>query len=227
MIGTIKNGEVSLLPGIFCDRERVNYEYLLSLEPKKLLQNYYYEAGINVPGIQWFENIHQGWESPNCQLRGHFLGHWLSAAAITVANKQDAVLKAKINFIIEEIERCQKANGGKWACSIPEKYFAKLEKNEYIWSPQYTVHKLIMGLTDAYKYAGNRKALTILSNLADWFLKWTEKVLKSDNPEAINCGENGGMLEAWAELFALTGKPKYQTLYEPVSYTHLTLPTKA
>lgn len=214
MIGTIKNGEVSLLPGIFCDRERVNYEYLLSLEPKKLLQNYYYEAGINVPGIQWFENIHQGWESPNCQLRGHFLGHWLSAAAITVANKQDAVLKAKINFIIEEIERCQKANGGKWACSIPEKYFAKLEKNEYIWSPQYTVHKLIMGLTDAYKYAGNRKALTILSNLADWFLKWTEKVLKSDNPEAINCGENGGMLEAWAELFALTGKPKYQTLYE-------------
>ena len=68
-------------------------------------------------------------------------------AAMTVANKQDAVLKAKINFIIEEIERCQKANGGKWACSIPEKYFAKLEKNEYIWSPQYTVHKLIMGLT--------------------------------------------------------------------------------
>ena len=25
-------------------------------------------------------NIHWGWEAPVCQLRGHFLGHWISAA---------------------------------------------------------------------------------------------------------------------------------------------------
>lgn len=214
MINSIKNGDVSLLPGIFYEREKVNYNYLMSLDPKKLLQNYYYEAGIIVPEIQNFENIHLGWEAPNCQLRGHFLGHWLSAAALTVATKKDAILKAKINYIIEELERCQKANGGKWVGPIPEKYFTILEKNEYIWSPQYTIHKLIMGLTDAFKYAGNRKALTILNNLADWFLKWTDKVLKSDNPNAVNSGEQAGMLEAWSELYALTDKPKYKTLSE-------------
>lgn len=217
MISSIKNGDVTLLPGIFFDREKINYNYLMSLDTKKLMQNYYYEAGIIVPEIQGFENIHLGWEAPNCQLRGHFLGHWLSAAAMTVAVKNDGILKAKINNIIEELDKCQKANGGKWVGPIPEKYFSKLEKNEYIWSPQYTIHKLIMGLTDAYKYAGNKKSLTILSNLADWFIKWTDKVLKSDNPGAIHGGEQGGMIEAWAELFELTGKQKYQTLAERYS----------
>lgn len=222
MINSIKNGKVKLLPGLFAERADINRKYLLSLDTQCLLQNFYWEAGIIIPGLQVIDNpekanIHWGWEAPTCQLRGHFLGHWLSAAAMLIAVNDDSELKAKLNVIIEELDRCQKLNDGKWIGPFPEKYFTKLEKNDYIWSPQYTMHKLIMGLIDANKYAGNKKALTILNNLADWYIKWTDKVLKSDNPAAIYKGEQGGMIEEWEELFRLTNKPKYQTLAERYS----------
>lgn len=222
MINSIENGKVKLLPGIFTERVNLNRKYLMSLDPQCLLQNFYWEAGLVIPGLQIIEdpskaNIHWGWEAPTCQLRGHFLGHWLSAASMLVAINDDAELKAKVNLIIEELDHCQKLNGGKWIGPFPEKYFTKLEKKEYIWSPQYTMHKLIMGLIDANKYAGNRKALTILNNLADWYIKWTDKVLKSENPQAIYDGEQGGMIEVWSELYHLTGKAKYQTLAERYS----------
>ena len=217
MINSIENGKVKLLPGLFTDRANLNRKYLLSLDSQCLLQNFYWEAGIIIPGLQVIDdpakaNIHWGWEAPTCQLRGHFLGHWLSAAAMLIATNDDSELKAKLDYIIEELDRCQKLNGGKWIGPFPEKYFTKLEKNDYIWSPQYTMHKLILGLIHANEYAGNRKALSILSNLADWYVKWTDKVVKSENPWAIYKGEQGGMIEVWEELFRLTGRPKYQTL---------------
>lgn len=219
MISSIKNGNVKLLPSIFFDRAKLNIDYLLSLDNICLLQNYYIEAGIIIPGLTFIGNpenakLHWGWESTNCQLRGHFLGHWLSAAAMTVSVSDNPQLRGKIDFIIEELERCQKYNGGKWLAPIPEKYFTIMETGRYIWSPQYTMHKLILGLIHVYVYAGNKKALTLLNNLADWYVKWTDKVLKGDHPDVIYKGEQGGMLEVWTDLYAITGKAKYQTLME-------------
>ena len=219
MISSIKIGNVKLLPSIFYDRAKLNIDYLLSLDNVCLLQNYYIEAGIILPGLTFIGNpenakLHWGWESTNCQLRGHFLGHWLSAAAMSVSVSDNPQLKGKIDFIIEELDRCQKYNGGKWLAPIPEKYFIIMETGRYIWSPQYTMHKLILGLIHVYVYAGNRKALTLLNNLADWYVKWTDKVLKGDHPEVIYKGEQGGMLEVWTDLFALTGKAKYETLMQ-------------
>lgn len=219
MISSIENGNVKLLNGLFNDRARINRDYLMSLDTTCLLQNYYLEAGIILPGLTMLHNpetanLHWGWEAPTCQLRGHFLGHWLSAASKLISENNDKELKAKLDIIIDELDRCQKLNGGKWIGPFPEKYFSMLEKDVYIWSPQYTMHKLILGLIHANEYAGNRKALTILGNLADWFIKWTDKVLKGDSPDAIYKGEQAGMIEVWAELFRLTGRPKFQTLYE-------------
>ena len=42
----------------------------------------------------------------------------------------------------------------------------------------------------------------------------TDKVLKGDHPDVIYKGEQGGMLEVWTDLYAITGKAKYQTLME-------------
>lgn len=219
MITQTDFNEVQLLDGIFSSRANINRNYLMELKTESLLQNYYLEACGIIPGYRTIDNpenadIHWGWESPVCQLRGHFLGHWLSAASLLIAENDDAELKAKLNKIIDELEKCQKSNGGKWVGPFPEKYFSKLETDEYIWSPQYTMHKLIMGLIHANVYAGNRKALTILGNLADWYMKWTDKILKSQTPWAIYRGEQGGMIEVWAELFELTGRPKFSTLAE-------------
>mgnify|MGYP004658346731 FL=1 len=204
-----------LLPGLFKERSDVNRAYLMELKTENLLQNFYLEACIRTD--RDVTEMHQGWESPICQLRGHFLGHWLSAAAMLIAQNNDRELKAKLDNIIDELERCQKLNGGKWIGSVPEKYFERLEKNEYIWSPQYTLHKTLLGLCHSAMYAKNDKALVILGNAADWYLDWTADMEKK-NPHAVYSGEEGGMLEVWAGLYQLTNDERYLTLAERYSH---------
>lgn len=216
MIENIPFNQIKLTPSIFSERYETNREYLMSLESQGLLQNFYLEAGIVMPDLQICPDpstakLHWGWEAPTCQLRGHFLGHFLSAAAMIVASTGDMQLKAKIYYIVDELEKCQQLNGGQWIGSIPEKYMTKLERNDYIWSPQYVMHKTMMGLLHAYKYAGCKKALSILSNSADWYTEWTLKV-QSTNPHAVYSGEEGGMLEMWAECYEVTGEDKYLSL---------------
>lgn len=200
--------------GIFRRRMDINRSYLLELDSQSLLQNFYLEAGIIMPDLQVVPDpektkLHWGWESPTCQLRGHFLGHWLSAAARLIASEKDMELKHKLDHIVSELARCQQRNGGEWVGSIPEKYLDWMCSPEYIWSPQYTMHKTVMGLVDACRFAGNEQALEVVSRLADWYLKWSERM-----PDGIYKGEQGGMLEEWAELYALTGCEKYKVLID-------------
>lgn len=210
--------EVKVTEGLFRKRMDVNIRYLEELDDTCLLQNYYFEAGIIIPGLMTLEDpasakLHWGWEAPSCQLRGHFLGHYMSAAAAIVANDGNTVLAAKLSHIVSELSRCQEMNGGRWAGPIPEKYFEIMIKDTYIWSPQYTIHKLLMGLLDTYKYTGNEEALLVLSGMADWFIDWTED-MKKRSPETIYKGEQAGMLELWADAYAVTGDERYKKLAE-------------
>lgn len=222
MLKQAKLSELALLPSLFSERAQINRAYLLELNSQCLLQNFYLEAGIVMPGLQVVDDpntalLHWGWEAPTCQLRGHFLGHWLSAASMLIAVDGDRALQAKLSAILDELERCRVLNGGTWIGPFPEKYFAKLERNEYIWSPQYTMHKLLMGLYHSYLYAGEEKALALLSHAAQWYLDWTAR-MERVNPHAVYSGEEGGMLEIWAGLYAATSDERYLTLAE--RYAH-------
>ena len=112
---------VKLLPSIFSQRYELNRKYLMSLENDKLLQNFYFEAGLSKAGNIMlnkdlnYKDFYWGWESPSNQLRGHFLGHWLSAAAYLYAETKDGEVKAKADKIVQELAECQKINGGEWA----------------------------------------------------------------------------------------------------------------
>ena len=215
MLNRINIENSQLLPGLFKERADINRAYLMELKTENLLQNFYLEACVRTD--RDITEMHLGWEAPTCQLRGHFLGHWLSAASLLIAQNSDRELKAKLDNIIDELERCQKLNGGKWIGSVPEKYFEKLEQNEYVWSPQYTLHKTLLGLFHSAVYAKNDKALRILSNAADWYIDWTEK-MQTKNPHAVYSGEEGGMLEVWAALYQLTGEEKFLTLAQRYSH---------
>ena len=125
-------------------------------------------------------------------------------------------LKVKLDKIISELARCQRLNGGEWVGSIPEKYFEMMAKGQSTWSPQYVMHKTIMGLTDAYRFTGNKQALEIVDHLADWYIRWTDEMQKIGS-YAVYGGEQGGMLEEWAELYGLTGNEKYMLLAERYS----------
>lgn len=216
MLNNIDKKQLKILPSIFKERFDINRQYLLSLNNNSLLQNFYLEAGIILPGLQVLHDpetsdLHWGWEAPTCQLRGHFLGHWLSAAASIYASDNDYELKAKLDKIIDELYKCQELNGGEWIASIPEKYFKKLESSQHIWSPQYVMHKTIMGLTDAYILSDNKKALVILDRLSEWYIQWIDGIeIKDFDP--VYTGEEAGMLEVWATIYEATGNEKYLNL---------------
>lgn len=193
-------------------REAANRAYLLKLDSDHLLFNFRLEAG-RFSGREIPEGAHGGWETPVCQLRGHFLGHWLSAAAIHYHETGDRELKSKAEAIIDELAECQKDNGGQWVGPIPEKYLHWIANGKEIWAPQYNLHKILMGLVDSYRYFGSEKALMVADRFADWFLAWSSQFSREKFDDILDV-ETGGMLEVWADLLEMTGNGKYKTLLE-------------
>ena len=210
--------QVRLLPGLFKDHYELNRKYMMALEPAKLLQNFYAEAGLNKEYMVGKDGdtsqMYWGWESPMGQLRGHFLGHYLSACAYMWAETGDAAIKQRADFIVSELARCQRINGGEWVGSIPEKYLYLMADGQPMWSPQYTLHKTLMGLYDMYAVAGNQQALEVLDKMADWMYRWTSEMIEKKKTSAILNGETSGMLEIWASMYGLTGKEKYRELMD-------------
>jgi len=207
---SISPGQVKLLPGMFQHRFDLNRRYLMELRSDNLLQNHYMEAGLWGPRTR-SEDYHGGWESPTCQLRGHFLGHWLSAAARIYASTGDVEIKGKADRIVSELARCQEENGGEWVGSIPEKYLDWIARGKRVWAPHYTLHKTLMGLYDVAAYAGNEQALDMMVRWAKWFYRWTSPFSREELDDILDV-ETGGMLEVWADLYGVTGKQEHLEL---------------
>jgi hypothetical protein len=201
----------------------LNLKYLKSLTNENLLRNFYLQAGLwayhGGPSTTFEKNEaehgpsswHWGWESPTSALRGHFLGHWLSAAAKVYAQTGDEELRAKTARIVRELARCQEANGGEWAAAIPEVFFHRIAEGKKVWAPHYTVHKLFMGLYDVYRFMNMEEALQISDRFANWFYRWTNSFTR-EQMDFILDYETGGMLEAWANLYEITKKPEHKEL---------------
>lgn len=206
----LRDRYVRLLPGLFKKRFDINRHYVLSLKSHNLLQNHYLEAGLWVP-MGKPEDAHWGWESPTCQIRGEFLGHWLSAAAHIYATTGDLEIRGKADQIVSQVARCQEENGGEWAGPIPSKYLEWLARGKVVHAPQCTVHRNMMGLYDMYAWAGNQQALEILVRWARWFSRWTSQ-FTLDQFDNILDVETGGMLEVWADLYNVTGEKEHYDL---------------
>ena len=206
----INGKNVIIREGELVRREQDNKNYMMKLENQYLLRNYLLEAG-RISGRGMDLNAMGGWEDPSCQLRGHFLGHWLSAAALHYYENGDKELWAKACTIVDELAICQKENGGQWACPIPEKYLYWIGQGRNIWAPQYNIHKLFMGLIDVYQYMDYQPALVIAENLAEWFYNWSGEYTDEQFDDILDV-ETGGMLEIWAQLLQITGKEMYRTL---------------
>ena len=208
----IIGSKVKLKDGQLLNKEYANRDYLMELNSAALLQNYYQEAGLNqVYGQKPI--AHKGWEDPSCQLRGHFLGHYLSAVAVRYYEWGDEELLAKGNAIIHELHRCQIENGGQWAASIPEKYIHWIARGKQVWAPHYTIHKTFLGLCDMYRYADNKEALEVAVNFSKWFYDFVKDKTKDEMDNILDV-ETGGMLEIWADLYEFTGDDMYLTLID-------------
>lgn len=217
--------KVKLLPSELYEKRQRNLAYLMELTEENLLFSYYTEAGLKGnmsyrPG----PDIHGGWDGPLSHIRGTFTGHWLSAAAIICQETGDQRLKAKADYIVEEIGRCQEANGNGWAFSIPEKYLYALKRGHHFWAPQYVCHKTMMGLFDMYQYGENTRALEILKGCADWFYRFTGDISREVMDQMMDDEETGGMMELWCDLYNAVPDEKYLQLIKRYERPRLTDP---
>src|SRR5438094_448386 len=71
-------------------------QYLRSLPPDRLLHTFRITAGIPTSAQPL-----GGWEAPDCELRGHYVGgHYLSACALMYAASGDEDLKANAATVV-------------------------------------------------------------------------------------------------------------------------------
>lgn len=201
-------------------------KYLLELDPKKILFHFYTEAGL--AGSLNFQiasmKLHDGWDNPVCQVRGMFTGHWLSAASRMYQETGNEELKARVNYIVKEIKRCQDRNGGGWAFPIPEKYLYGLKRGQFFWAPQYVCHKTMMGLLEAYQFVGNEDALEIIEGCAEWFYEFNKDISRETMDMMMDMSETGGIMEFWADLYEVTGNPRHLELMRKYERPKLTEP---
>ncbi len=175
--------DVRLLAGPFKEGQDLSVTYLLSFEPDRFLANFRKEAGLP-PKAEHYG----GWESQG--VSGHSAGHYLSACAMAYAATNDQRFLDRVNYMVDELAACQDALGTGYVAAIPDgkRVYAEVAAGNIrsagfdlngCWVPNYTLHKLLAGLRDAYRLCGNAKALDIAKKLADWFEKTLEKLDES------------------------------------------------
>ncbi len=197
---------VRLLEGRLQEEQERNRAYLHDLDADRLLYSFRKNAGLPAPGEPY-----GGWEAPACEVRGHFVGHFLSACALMYASTGDKALKAKADGIVSEFAKCQQALGGEYLSAFPESFFDRVETGQPVWVPYYTMHKIMAGLYDVRTLCGNAEALSVLESMASYFKKRVDK-LPPDVLDRMLRVEFGGMSEVLHNLYALTRKPEHLAL---------------
>jgi hypothetical protein len=164
-------------------------------------------------------NLYGGWE--NQAIRGHTLGHWLSAVAHAYqqALGSDATLasqiKTKLDDVISKLKSYQLSSGYLFATDISQ--FDQFDSGASgtslatVWVPYYTMHKILAGLVDVYKYEGNADALAVASKLGDWLYSRASGWSSSAKSTVLG-QEYGGLNDALYELYKYTNSANHLTV---------------
>ena len=195
--------DVRLLGGPFKHAMEVNQSYLLLLETDRLLHTFRLNAGLPSAARPL-----GGWEEPKCELRGHFVGHYLSACALMFASTGDERLREKGNAVVAGLAECQAKFPSGYLSAYPEEFFDRVEARQPVWAPYYTLHKIYAGLLDTYVYCDNQQALDVCKKFADWAIARNSR-LTDEQMQKMLGEEHGGMNECLANLYGLTGEKKY------------------
>jgi hypothetical protein len=209
--------DVRLLDGPFRGAMLRDKALLLGMDPDRLLRNFMVTAGLPTTAQPL-----GGWEAPTCELRGHFVGHYLSACALMYASTGDEALKQRVDYMVAELAKCQEAlpsqgyNKG-FLSAYPESFFDRLDAGKKVWAPYYTLHKIMAGLLDVYEHCGNQQALDVDEQIADW-LWFRVGRLNYDQMQHALTNEQGGMNEVLTNLYAATGNIQYLKLAQTFNH---------
>jgi len=208
---------VRLTGGPLKHAQDLDAEYLLQLEPDRMLAYYRERAGLARKAEPY-----EGWDGGGRNLTGHIAGHYLSAVSLMFAARGDDRFKQRADYIVAELKEVQDEHGDGYLSALEggRRAFGALARGEIRsasfdlngeWSPWYTLHKTYAGLRDAYRYTNNGTAL----NVEVKFAAWAEGILSGLDDEQIQHMLNtefGGMNEVMADLYADTGDERWLRL---------------
>ncbi len=205
---------VTLKPSWIKHREDLNITFLKSLDPDRLLHNFRITAGLPSEAKPL-----EGWEAPDIGLRGHFVGHYLSAVSHLVERYKDPQLNTRLEYLIDELYKCQQVNNNGYLSAFPDKDFDILEsKFTGVWAPYYTYHKIMQGLLDTYIHTNNPKAYEILLGMAAYIENRMSKLSRESiermlyTVDANPQNEAGAMNEVLYKLYKVSNDPKHLAL---------------
>src|ERR1019366_9823541 len=116
------------------------------------------------------------------ELCGHFTGHFLSASAQLWVSTGDKEAKAKADYMVDELAKAQQKLGSGYLSAFSAQQFEQLDKirvdpetgrinrdgPRMPWVPFYTIHKIMAGMLDMHRLAGNKQALEVAVRMAEW-----------------------------------------------------------
>src|SRR4030095_11915834 len=81
-----------------------------------------------------------GWEAPDVELRGHSVGHYLSALALMYASTGDARFKERADLMVSELAKVQAALPSRgfhdgYLSAFPEELIDRVEARRPVWAP--------------------------------------------------------------------------------------------
>lgn len=222
--------DVELLDGMFLDARNTNEDYLMAIDPDRLLAPCFESANLTPKGARyggWEAQGHAGWAS-NMGISGHSLGHWMSAvsSACVESARYGDELKSRLEYAVNELARIQDETGSGYIGGLSVKPFEQAFAGTInsggfnlngAWVPWYSVHKIYQGLIDAYNIAGIEKALDVAVKFADWAVDGTSNLTDEQMQKMLDT-EYGGMNDVFAQLYDITENEKY--LKAAVRFTH-------
>jgi hypothetical protein len=208
---------VRLLGGPLKHAQELDAEYLLALEPDRMLAYYRERAGLK-PKAKPYE----GWDGGGRNLTGHIAGHYLSAVSLMWAATGDARFKQRADYLVKELREVQDKHGDGYLSAMEggRECWQKVARGEIrssgfdlngLWVPWYVLHKTCAGLRDAYRHAGNRIALEIEIKVAEWAEGILSGLTEAQIQLMLNA-EFGGMNEVMVDLYADTGDKRWLDL---------------
>ena len=214
--------DVRLTGGPLKQAQDRNAAYLLSLSPDRMMAFLRKAAGLEPKAAGY-----GGWDGDDRQLTGHIAGHYLSGVSLMFAATGDPRFKERADYLVAELGAVQDKQGDGYIgaqtdrAKTPGKTLydqvaagdirsAGFDLNG-MWSPWYVQHKIFAGLRDAYRFAGNPKALEVETRFAAWAERVLSKLDDAQTQKMLGT-EFGGMNEVLADLYLDTGDARWLRL---------------
>ena len=86
------------------------------------------------------------WEDSGCEVRGQFMGHYLSALAFLGNHTSNEALLKRSAYLLKELRSVQQELGEGYLSAFPKEHFQRLRNLQPVWAPFYVVRFLCLAI---------------------------------------------------------------------------------